>query len=76
MGLKRRVVRLVRNSLQVREFLGIDFLKVLIYIYKVLRLLVWLVVEAQKGSGVVKGLLSREGPHFLGWDRHVGNERL
>jgi hypothetical protein len=29
-----------------------------------------------KGSGAAEGLLSREGAHFLGWDKHVGNERL
>jgi hypothetical protein len=29
-----------------------------------------------KGSGVAKGLLSREGAHFLGCNGHVGNERL
>jgi hypothetical protein len=60
----------------VRELLGIDFLKVLNYSYRAQRLPVWLVAEARKGSGVAKGLLSREGAHFLGWDRHVGNEGL
>jgi hypothetical protein len=50
----------------VRELLGIDFLKVLNCIYSALRLLVRLVAEAQKGSGVVEGLLRREGAHFLG----------
>ena len=59
-----------------RELLGIDFLKVINYSYMALRLLVQPIVEARKGSGVVEGLLSREGAHFLGWDRHVGNERL
>jgi hypothetical protein len=29
-----------------------------------------------KGSGVVKGLVSREGAHFLGCDRCMGNEGL
>jgi hypothetical protein len=52
------------------------FLKVLNYSYKALRLHVWTVVEAQKGSGVAEGLLSRERAHFLGWDKHVGNEGL
>jgi hypothetical protein len=60
----------------VRELLGIDFLKVLNYSYRALRLPVWPVVEAQKGSGAAEGLLRREGAHFLGWDRHVGNEGL
>jgi hypothetical protein len=60
----------------VRELLGIDFLKVLNCSYSALRLLVWLVVEARKGTGAIKGLLSREGAHFLGWDRHVGNEGM
>ena len=60
----------------VRELLAIDFLKVINYIYRALRLHVWLVVEAQKGNGVAKGLLSREGAQFLGWDMHVGNEGL
>jgi hypothetical protein len=74
--LKRWVVRPVRNSLKVRELLGIDFLKVLNYSYRALRLPVRPVVEARKGSGAAEGLLSREGAHFLGWDRHVGNEGL
>jgi hypothetical protein len=60
----------------VRELLGIDFWKVLNYNYSALRLPVHHVVESQKGSGVVVGLLGREGAHFLGWDRHVGNEGL
>jgi hypothetical protein len=60
----------------VREFLRIDFLKVLNCNYSALRLPVWPVDEAWKGSGEAEGLLSREGEHFLGWDRHVGNEGL
>jgi hypothetical protein len=60
----------------VRELLGIDFLEVLNYSYRALRLLVPHVVEAQKGSGAAEGLLRREGAHFLGWDKHVGNEGL
>jgi hypothetical protein len=60
----------------VRELFGIEFLKVPNYNYRALRLPVRPIVEAQKGSGVVKGLLSREGAHFLGWDKHVGNEGL
>jgi hypothetical protein len=35
-----------------------------------------LLLKLWKGSGAVKGLLSKEGAHSLGWDRHVGNERL
>jgi hypothetical protein len=57
--LKRWVVR-------VRELLGIDFLKFLNCIYSALRVPVWHVIEARKGSGVAEGLLRREGPHFLG----------
>jgi hypothetical protein len=60
----------------VRELLVIDFLKVLKCNYRALRLPVQPIVEAQKGSGVVEGLLSREEAHFLGWDMHVGNEGL
>ena len=30
-----------------------------------------LLLNPQKGSGVAKGLLSREGAHFLGWKNHV-----
>jgi hypothetical protein len=59
-----------------RELLGVDFLKVLNYSYRALRLPVRPIAEAQNGSGAVKGLLRREGEHFLGWDRHVGNEGL
>jgi hypothetical protein len=50
----------------VRELLGIDFLKVINYSYRALRLPVRPVVEAWKGSGATEGLLSREGAHFLG----------
>jgi hypothetical protein len=60
----------------VRELLGIDFLKVLNYSYMALRLSIQPVDEAQKGSGAAEGLLSREGAHFLRWDKHVGNEGL
>jgi hypothetical protein len=60
----------------VSELLGIDFLKVLNYNYRALRLPVRPVAEARKGSGVAEGLLSREGAHFMGWDMHVGNEGL
>jgi hypothetical protein len=48
----------------VRELLGIDFLKMLNCSYRALRLPVWPIVEAQKGSGEAEGLLSREGAHF------------
>jgi hypothetical protein len=75
-GLKRQVVRPVRNSLQVRELLGIEFLKEPNCSYSSLRLLFDLLLKPWKGSGAAEGLLSREGAHFLGWDRHVGNERL
>jgi hypothetical protein len=50
----------------VRELLGIDFLKVLNCSHSALRLPVRSVAKAQKGSGAAKGLLSREGVHFLG----------
>jgi hypothetical protein len=50
----------------VRELLRIDFLKVLNCSYSALRLPVWPVVEAWKGSGAAEGLLRREGAHFLG----------
>jgi hypothetical protein len=56
--------------------LGIDLLKVLNYNYRALRLPFQPVVEALRGSGVAEGMLSREGAHFLGWDKHVGNEGL
>jgi hypothetical protein len=56
----------VRNSSLGESIIGIDFLKVLNYSYRALRLPVWHVVEARKGSGAAEGLLSREGPHFLG----------
>jgi hypothetical protein len=48
MGLKRWVVRPVRISLQVRELLGIDFLRESNYNYSALRLLIHLVVEAME----------------------------
>jgi len=60
----------------VRELLGIDFLKVSNYNYRALRLPVWYVVEALEGKWEVEGLLRKEGAHFLGWDRNVGNEIL
>ena len=49
-----------------RELLGIDFPKVLNCSYNALRLPIWLVAEARKGSGAAEGLLRREGAHFLG----------
>ena len=63
--MKRWVVILVSNYMH-EIIYGIDFLKVLNYNYNALRLPVRTVVEARKGSGVAKGLLSREGAHFLG----------
>jgi hypothetical protein len=60
----------------VREFLGIDFLKVLNWSYRYLRLPIWPIAEAQKGSGTTKGLLRREGEHFSRWYMHVENEGL
>ena len=59
-----------------RELLGIDFLNVINYSCRALRLHVHHVVEAHKGSGAAEGLLSIEEADFLGWDRHVGNEGL
>jgi hypothetical protein len=41
-----------------------------------MRLHVWPIVEALEGKWEAKGFFSREGAHFLGWDRHVGNEGL
>jgi hypothetical protein len=35
-----------------------------------------LLLKPCKVSGIAKGLLSREGAHFLGWEKHVGNKRL
>jgi hypothetical protein len=35
-----------------------------------------MLLKSQKGSGVAKGLLSREGAHFLGWDMNMENEGL
>jgi hypothetical protein len=49
-GLKRRVIRPMRNSLQVRELLGIDFLREPNYNYSALRLLVRSVAEALEGK--------------------------
>jgi hypothetical protein len=41
------------------------------------RLHVWPVVgNPGKRSGAIEGLLSREGAHFLGCDRCVGNKGL
>jgi hypothetical protein len=56
--------------------MGIVFLKVINYNYRALRLPVRPVAEARKGSGATERLLRREATHFLGWDRHVGNEGL
>jgi hypothetical protein len=60
----------------VRELLGIDFSKVPNYNYRALRLLVCPVIESRKEIGSAKGLLNREGAHFMGWDKQVGNEGL
>jgi hypothetical protein len=64
------------KSLWVRELLRIYFLKVINCNYKALILPARPVVEARKGSGAIEGLLSIEGAHFSGWDRHVRNEGL
>jgi hypothetical protein len=50
MGLKRWVVSPMSNSLQVRELLGIDFLREPNYNYNAMRLLVWSVAEALEGK--------------------------
>jgi hypothetical protein len=50
----------------VRELLGIDFLKGLNCSYSALRLSVLPIAEDQEGGGATKGLLRREGAHFLG----------
>jgi hypothetical protein len=65
-----------KQGVTVRELLGIDFLREPNCNYNALRLPVCLLLKPWKGSGATEGLLSREGAHFLGWDRHVGNERL
>jgi hypothetical protein len=49
-GLKRQDVMPVSNSLQVRELLGIDFLRELNCNYSALRLHVWPVAEALEGK--------------------------
>jgi hypothetical protein len=74
--LKRWVVRPVRNFSLGERIVGNCFLKLINYNYKALRLPIWPVVEAWKGSGATEGLLRREWAHFLGWDKHVGNEGL
>jgi hypothetical protein len=56
--------------------LGIDFPKVPNCNYMAMRLPIWPIAKTQKGSGATEGLLSREGAHILGWDRHVENEGL
>jgi hypothetical protein len=50
MGLKRQVVRSMRNSLQERELLGIDFLREPNYSYSSMRLLVRPIVETLEGK--------------------------
>jgi hypothetical protein len=35
-----------------------------------------LLLKPWKGSGAFDGFLDSEGVYFLGWDKHVGNERL
>jgi hypothetical protein len=61
-GLKRPVFRPVRNSLYVREVLGIDFLREPKYSYNCLRLLVWPIVEALEGKwGIRRTVEKRRG---------------
>jgi hypothetical protein len=86
MFLKKRVVRPVfveevgcqarEHSLQVRELLGIAFPRCQLQLQGSETSLFDLLLKPWKGSGAVEGLLRREGAHFLGWDRHVGNEGL
>jgi hypothetical protein len=85
-GLKRQVVRPVdieevgcqahEHSLQVRELLGIDSQGAKLQLQGSETSCSGLLLKPRKGSGVAEGLLRREGAHFLGWDRHVGNEGL
>jgi hypothetical protein len=35
-----------------------------------------LLLKPWKGSGADEELLRKEGAHFFGWDRNVGNEKL
>jgi len=56
--------------------LGIDFQKVSNYNYRALRIPLWPISQAWKGSGIAEGLLSREGENFLGWNINMGNGRL
>jgi hypothetical protein len=42
----------------------------------VLRLHIQPIAKSHKGSGAIEGLLNREGAHFLGWDKHVGDEGI
>jgi hypothetical protein len=44
--------------------------------YSALRIPVQPVVEALEGKWTADGLLREKVAHFLGWDMHVGNERL
>jgi hypothetical protein len=59
-----------------RELLGIDFLKVLNYNYRALRLPVRPVVEAQKGKWGSRRTVEQRRGTLPGWERHVGNEGL
>jgi hypothetical protein len=42
----------------------------------IINIILFVVTIFQQGSGAVKGLLRREGAHFLWWHGYVGNERL
>jgi hypothetical protein len=47
---RKKVVRPIKISFQVRELMGIKFTKVLSYNYRSLRLPIWHVVEAPEGK--------------------------
>jgi hypothetical protein len=76
--MNKQVVRSVCKSPQVREVFGeAIFPKGIPTTTIVLEeFLSNLLLKPWKGSGEAEGMLRREGAHFLGWDRHVGNERL
>jgi hypothetical protein len=75
--LNKKVVRPISNFLQLREVVG----KVISQrepnnSYSSLIIPVQLLLKPWKGSGETKGIIEKRRGTLLGWDKHVGNERL
>jgi hypothetical protein len=76
-GLKKQVVGIARNSLQVREVAEeVISQRDPNCSYSSQRIRVWPVVEALQGKWGSRRNVEQRRSTLLGWDMHVGNEML